>query len=171
MRRQASSKLGSAAGNGRQPWQRGEPIDNGRRARCSRAPCQRGTRERHIHLMGEACLIASKSMKVPAKAHRWGASPREKVFCLVCPLTKSPRNAFTASSSNYPLCPMGAPFRRWLHMVYLRNKITTTSIETFRENETLKKGLEDAPIGNCNWCEQTKTDFSRSMKQGHSPSF
>src|SRR5260370_10865634 len=37
----------NAIGNERQRWQPGEPIDDGRRTRCSLTPCRRFLLERH----------------------------------------------------------------------------------------------------------------------------
>jgi hypothetical protein len=41
----------NAIGNGLQPWQREEPPDDGRRARCSLAPCLRFPLESHSSQM------------------------------------------------------------------------------------------------------------------------
>src|SRR5260221_1933500 len=41
----------NAIGNGLQPWQREEPSDDGRRARCSLAPCLRFPLESHSSQM------------------------------------------------------------------------------------------------------------------------
>src|SRR5262249_40739340 len=62
----------NAISNRLRRWPPAEPTDDGRRARCSLAPCPRCALERHITLMREACYVASKSMKVPAKARQWG---------------------------------------------------------------------------------------------------
>src|SRR5262245_48093087 len=49
-------------------WQRGEPPDDGRRARCSLAPYQRFPLERHSSLMWEECHVTRKAVKVPVEA-------------------------------------------------------------------------------------------------------
>src|SRR5947209_2209718 len=79
----------NAIGNGRQPWQRGGPIDDGRLARSSRAPCRRLLLESGPSQMRVECQVARKLGKVPAEA--LGCSPaREEATCPDSSLTKKP---------------------------------------------------------------------------------
>jgi hypothetical protein len=57
-----------ALGSERRLWQPAEPIDDGRHASCSLAPCRPFPLERQASLMWEECHVASKSGKVPAEA-------------------------------------------------------------------------------------------------------
>src|SRR6266568_1194464 len=47
----------NTTGNGLPRWLRAEPIDDGRRARCSRVPCRRLALERHRSQVG-CCLMS-----------------------------------------------------------------------------------------------------------------
>ena len=61
----------NVTGNGHQPWQREEPPDAGRRARCSLAPYQRFPLEEYRSQMRMASYAARKSGKATAKALEW----------------------------------------------------------------------------------------------------
>ena len=52
-------------------WPPAGPTEFGQRAKCSLAPCQRFSLERHANLMEEECHVATKSVKVPAEALGW----------------------------------------------------------------------------------------------------
>src|SRR6266487_807352 len=90
------------------PWRREEPPDDGRRARCSRAPCRRFPLERHRSQMG-AVSCGGKWVKVPAE--ELGGSltlGREGLSGL--PHHKKPaRSGSVKGWSIYPPSPMAAP--------------------------------------------------------------
>jgi hypothetical protein len=58
----------NAIGNGLQPWLPAELPDDGRRARCSRAPCQRFLLERQQSQIWVQYHVAERLLKVQAEA-------------------------------------------------------------------------------------------------------
>jgi hypothetical protein len=55
-------------------WQREERTDDGRRARCSLAPCRRFPLESHSSQMRWQCYAVGRSVNVPAEEVRWAHS-------------------------------------------------------------------------------------------------
>jgi hypothetical protein len=66
----------NAIGSGRKLWLLAEPVDDGRRARCSHAPCQRCPLERLTSLIRLASSVARKSGKLLAEALGWSLGKR-----------------------------------------------------------------------------------------------
>jgi IS1 family transposase len=56
----------------------GRHIDDGRRARCSLAPCRRFPLESHQSQMWVQCHITGRLVHVPAEALGWSIAPRKK---------------------------------------------------------------------------------------------
>ena len=69
---EAESWWHNVTGSVLQPWQPGEPTDDGRRARCSLAPCRRFLLESHSNQMRRQCHVVERSVKVSAEAVGWG---------------------------------------------------------------------------------------------------
>jgi len=68
----------NATGNGLQPWPPGEPIDDGRRARCSLTPCRRFPLERQGSQRWLPCHLVRESVKTLAEEVGWSlASGKE----------------------------------------------------------------------------------------------
>ena len=78
----------NALGSERRLWQPAEPIDDGRRAKCSRTHWRRFRLERHASLMKEKCSVARESVKVLTEA-LGGALLRDKMASLDCHITKN----------------------------------------------------------------------------------
>ncbi len=68
----------NAIGTGLPPWQLAEPPDDGRRARCSRAPCQRLPLESHRCQMRLQGHVGWKRVQVPAEEVGWTLLREEK---------------------------------------------------------------------------------------------
>src|SRR5215471_19773375 len=61
----------NAIGSVRPPWPQGKPPDDGRHARCSRAPYRWLLLERLSSERWLLCPVASKPVMVPAEEVRW----------------------------------------------------------------------------------------------------
>ena len=68
----------NAIGTGLPPWQLAEPPDDGRRARCSRAPCQKLPLESHRCQMRLQGHVGWKRVQVPAEEVGWTLLREEK---------------------------------------------------------------------------------------------
>ena len=66
------------ADNVRRRWQRGEPIDDGRQARCSLTPCHRFPLESQGNQAQLWCYVTGRWVKVLAEALN-GASLQDEV--------------------------------------------------------------------------------------------
>ena len=64
----------NATDNGRQPWQQAEPPDDGRRGRCSLAPCPRFPLKSHRNQVQLRYHVVG-SGEVPAEALGWRLTP------------------------------------------------------------------------------------------------
>ena len=95
-------------GNERQRWQRGEPIDDGRLARCSRAPCRRFPLERQGSQRWVQCYITRESVKTLAETLGWSLTPGREGLSGLPHHEKPTRSGFGKGWSNDPPCPRAA---------------------------------------------------------------
>src|SRR5260370_33784983 len=77
-----------------------EPIDDGRLARCSLAPCQRLPLERHRSQMGGLYHVVERWLKASAQSSE-GASLWEEQACLDCLITKNPPEVGLARAGRF----------------------------------------------------------------------
>jgi hypothetical protein len=99
----------NAIANVPQPWRPAEPIDDGRQARCSRAPCQRLALECHASLMVAECHVGRPSVKVPAETLGWRLTLGSEGLSRLQNSHKPAPSGFAEGWVMYPPYPMGVP--------------------------------------------------------------
>src|SRR5215470_6391298 len=99
----------NAIGSVPQLWQPAEHIDDGRRARCSRAPCRRFPLERHACLMGEECHVARQAGKMPANGLGWSLASGRGGLSELLNDEQPAQRGLAEAPRNYPPSPIAAP--------------------------------------------------------------
>ena len=99
----------NATGSVPQRWHQAEPLDDGRRAKCSHTPCQRFPLERQGSQRWVQCHITGRWVKVLAEILGWSLAPGREGLSGLPHHEKPARSGSVRGWTNYPPYSRGAP--------------------------------------------------------------